>query len=182
MGKAAPKAASVLERILTNATERGIAGYGVGAFEGALDSKSEGGDWQDVLKAANETGLRSAVQNMLANALLDEFKWHLNSQNPVTESAGEKVKYGSDAKSLDKLNRQMNSRGWTNDSVKSTVDDAFTTQKTTNRATGNPATVYYNKDGSHVIIDDITNEVVQVSDRFDPNWRPDSSIVDPYKP
>ncbi|WP_200809718.1 ribonuclease domain-containing protein [Papillibacter cinnamivorans] len=95
LGKTAPKAASVLERILTNAAERGIAGYGVGAFEGALDSKSEGGDWQDVLKAANETGLRSAVQNMLANALLDEFKWHLNSQNPVTESAGENFTSGS---------------------------------------------------------------------------------------
>ncbi len=100
----------------------------------------------------------------------------------IAEGAGSKVKFGSDAKSADKLNRQMNNRGWTKDSVTDTVDDAFTTRKAANRATGNSATVYYNKDGSHVIVDDITNEIVQVSDKFDVNWKPDDSIINPYLP
>ena len=53
-----------------------------------------------------------------------------------------KVKFGSDAKTVDKLNRQMSKRGWTNDTVIDTVDNPFTTRKATNRATGNSATVY----------------------------------------
>ena len=76
----------------------------------------------------------------------------------------------------------MTNRGWTQDSVRDTVDNAYTTRKAVNKATGNTATVYYNKDGSHVIIDDITNEVVQVSDKFEPNWIPDQSIINPYNP
>ena len=76
----------------------------------------------------------------------------------------------------------MVARGWTNDSVKGTVSDYYTTRSATNRATGNPATVYYNKDGSYIIVDNVTNEVVQVSNKFDSNWAPDSSIINPYLP
>ena len=92
------------------------------------------------------------------------------------------IKFGSNVKSADKLERQLSVRGWTYDDVSNTVNNAFTTRKSINRATGNPATVYYNKDGSHVIIDDNTNEVVQVSNKFDPNWIPDPNIINPYIP
>ena len=100
----------------------------------------------------------------------------------VPGGKGKSIKFGSNVKSSDKLNRQMTNRGWTQDSVRDTVDNAYTTRKAVNKATGNTATVYYNKDGSHVIIDDITNEVVQVSDKFEPNWIPDQSIINPYNP
>ncbi len=44
------------------------------------------------------------------------------------------IKYGSDVKSADKLKRQMDRRGWTTDSVRDTVENAFTTRKAINRA------------------------------------------------
>lgn len=91
--------------------------------------------------------------------------------------------YGSVTKSAEKLARQMRNRGWTKESVGELVDDAFTTRKSTNKARGNnPATVYYDEKGNYVVVDDVTNEVVQISDRFDPEWNPDNTIIDPYMP
>lgn len=78
--------------------------------------------------------------------------------------------------------RQMAQRGWTKELVQSTVDNPYTTRFSRNKATKNTATIYYNKDGSYVILDDLTNEVVQVSNRNNPAWAPDSDIIDPYIP
>ncbi|EAF6702037.1 transposase [Listeria monocytogenes] len=92
------------------------------------------------------------------------------------------IKFGSSVKSTKKVNNQMKKRGWSEESVKSVVDHPHTTRKSGNKATGNDATVFYDKDGSYVIIDDKTNEIVQISDKFDKNWVPDAGIADPYKP
>ncbi|WP_156934293.1 colicin E5-related ribonuclease [Paenibacillus zanthoxyli] len=51
-----------------------------------------------------------------------------------------------------------------------------------NRTTGNDATAYFNKDGSYVVVDNGTGKVVQISNKNNPNWAPDKSIVDPYIP
>ena len=97
--------------------------------------------------------------------------------------AGSKVQFGSDTKSTQKLNNQMNQRGWTEGTVRGTVDTPYTTRTSTNMATGNSATVYYNQQGGYVIIDDVTNAVVQVSDNINPStWIPDPNIVNPYIP
>ena len=82
----------------------------------------------------------------------------------------------------DKIRRQMGSRGWSKDSVRDTVNNPHTMRASRNKANGNPATAYYRADGSYVVVDDITGEVVQVSDRTKPRWFPDSEIQDPYKP
>jgi hypothetical protein len=96
---------------------------------------------------------------------------------------GSDIVFGSDSKSLQKLSRQMKERGWTEQSVRDLVDNHYTTRKSTNVTNNNPpATVFYREDGHHVIVDDITGEVVQVSDRTDPKWIPDKNIIDPYKP
>ncbi|EMH0512607.1 transposase [Listeria monocytogenes] len=92
------------------------------------------------------------------------------------------IKFGSSVKSTKKVNNQMKKRGWSEESVKSVVDHPHTTRKSGNKATGNDATVFYDKDGSYVIIDDKTKEIVQISDKFDKNWVPDAGIADPYKP
>jgi len=39
-----------------------------------------------------------------------------------------------------------------------------------NRATGNPVTYFYTPDGHYVVIDSVTQEVVQMSNTFDPEW------------
>ena len=92
------------------------------------------------------------------------------------------IVFGSSTKSSQKLSNQMAQRGWTESSVRNTVDNSFATRPAVNRATGNPATAYFNRDGSHVIIDNITREVIQVSDRLIPGWRPDPSIINPFIP
>jgi hypothetical protein len=67
--------------------------------------------------------------------------------------------------------------------VRNTIDNPHTTRRSTNQATGNPATVYYNKSGGHVIIDNITKEVIQVSDNINPStWIPDPNIINPFTP
>lgn len=93
------------------------------------------------------------------------------------------LKFESDTKSAQKLNNEMEKRGWTKDTVKDTVNNPHTTRKSTNKANGNSATVYYKENGAYVVVDDVTKEVVQVSDNINPSaWTPDSGIIDPYKP
>jgi hypothetical protein len=100
-----------------------------------------------------------------------------------SEGAGSNIKFGSDTKSIQKLSNQMTQRGWNESTVRNTVSSPHTTRISTNKATGNSATVYYNKSGGYVIIDDVTEAVVQVSDNINPStWIPDPSIINPYKP
>lgn len=93
------------------------------------------------------------------------------------------IVFGSEAKSAEKLANQISKRGWTKDLVVDTVDNPYTIHTSIKRATGNSATDYYTKQGSYVIVDDVTKAVVQVGDNINPStWVPDSSIVDPYIP
>lgn len=60
----------------------------------------------------------------------------------------------------------------------------YITRSAKNKANGNPATAYYGADNSYVVVDDITHEVIQISD-LTREWFPDSTIVDPpgmYQP
>ncbi len=81
----------------------------------------------------------------------------------------------------EKIKRQLEPRGWTQESVQNTVDEPYTTRPSLNRDTNNPATAYFNIDGSHVVRDDITNDIIQVSDRTRA-WIPDQDIINPYIP
>lgn len=76
----------------------------------------------------------------------------------------------------------MKKRGWDKNLVNQTVDKPYTTRVSKNLATGNSATVYYDKSGHYVVVDDVTNEVVQISHRFIPDWAPDKNIINPYIP
>jgi len=112
-----------------------------------------------------------------------------NSKDPISSTEGNKskdnfeLKFGGDTKKSTKLSNEMIKRGWSEENVRDTVYDPFTIRQSTNKANGHSATAYYNQDGSYVVIDDITNEVIQVSDRFNINeWIPDSEIQDPYFP
>ncbi|MBC1571797.1 transposase [Listeria sp. FSL L7-1426] len=118
-------------------------------------------------------GKKFKVSKALLNRRKKAREGHIKSDN---------IKFGSSVKSTKKVNNQMKKRGWSEESVKSVVDHPHTTRKSGNKATGNDATVFYDKDGSYVIIDDKTKEIVQISDKFDKNWVPDAGIADPYKP
>lgn len=78
---------------------------------------------------------------------------------------------------------QLGRRGWSRDDVDRTVNAPFATRPALDKSTGNPATAYFNQDGSHIIRDDVSGRLVQMSDRLDPgSWIPDPTIVDPYIP
>src|SRR5207249_2858767 len=87
------------------------------------------------------------------------------------------------AEFTEKINKQLAKRGWTKESVLDTINNPHATSEALNKATGNAATAYFNADGSYVSVDDITHEIIQVSDKLHPDlWFPDNTIVNPYKP
>ena len=83
---------------------------------------------------------------------------------------------------------QLAQRGWSTGSINKLVNNPFTTRAATNRATGNAATAFVRADGHYVVRDNVTGELVQMSDtRFTigtgaGQWVPDSSIVDAFIP
>ncbi len=89
------------------------------------------------------------------------------------------LKFGSGAKSAEKLATQMQERGWNESSLINTARDPCTIRYNINRVTGNPSMAYYTKGGGCVVVDNFTDEIVQIND---PNWIPDSDIINPYLP
>ena len=74
---------------------------------------------------------------------------------------------------------QMVRRGWDAVSVGEATVDNIGTGTTINRATGNPATAYFVSENQYVVIDNVTVDLVQVSNRNDPRWFHDMDIVLP---
>lgn len=68
---------------------------------------------------------------------------------------------------------QAAERGWLIDDIQNLVSNPALTRTNPsllNRANGNVVTYYYRADGHYVVIDNITGEIVQVSNQFDSNW------------
>lgn len=80
-----------------------------------------------------------------------------------------------------KIGQQLEPRGWTTTTVAETVNNPARTGVTTDDRNdpgvikGEPATAYGNADGSYVVRNDRTGDIVQVSDRTRP-WIDDSRI------
>lgn len=78
-----------------------------------------------------------------------------------------------------KIQRQMESRGWTVEAINSTVANSekkIPTKDTrfdpiTGARRNDPATVHVNSDGSYVVVNNRDGTVVQVSNKNDPNWK-----------
>jgi protein-disulfide isomerase len=81
-----------------------------------------------------------------------------------------------------KIARQLQKRGWTQEQIDSLVNNPYTTRPATNKASGNPATAYFGPDGRYVVVDDLTDDVIQISEVGNPGWVPDSVIQDPFTP
>jgi hypothetical protein len=80
-----------------------------------------------------------------------------------------------------KINKQLEKRGWDNGKIDSTIARPHATSPATNKANGGDATAFFNKDGSYVVRDNKAGEIIQVSNRNDPNWVPDPTITNPYR-
>lgn len=81
-----------------------------------------------------------------------------------------------------KVGRQLAKRGWDPQLIDDVLNNPYATRPSTNRATGNSATAYFRQDGSYVIRDGVTGDIIQVSNKNDPNWIPDPAIHNPYRP
>jgi Colicin E5 ribonuclease domain len=81
-----------------------------------------------------------------------------------------------------KIAKQMANRGWTKSLIHNTINNPFATRAATNRATGNAATAFFEKSGSYVVKDNVTNQVIQISNKLDSKWIPDATIINPYIP
>ena len=139
---------------------------------------TEFASWQAVFCAAMNPRLYQNIDDNLKSTSI--YQWLSGGDSNVRSG---NLVFGSSTKSANKLSSQIRSRGWTEDLIKDTVDHPFTTRESINKATNNPATVFYTEQGSYVIVDDVTNEIVQISDNVNPlDWIPDDSIIDPYKP
>ncbi len=78
-----------------------------------------------------------------------------------------------------KIEKQFAKRGWSQDLVNETVNNPYTTREALNKANGNPATAFYNKEGQYVVRDNKTGNIVQISDKSRP-FSPDPTIKNPY--
>ncbi|MFT4810649.1 MAG: hypothetical protein ACI9LX_004017 [Paraglaciecola sp.] len=105
--------------------------------------------------------------------------------------AGVAIAYNESGDSTDKPNKpkigkkklkQLGKRGWTESEVEDAVntDPIGETTDTSHDENGNrkndPASVYGSKTDGHVVQNDETGEIIQVSDKNDPNWVPDPKI------
>lgn len=77
-----------------------------------------------------------------------------------------------------KTAKQMGQRGWSHDMIDDTIAHPARTVPTRDvrfnpdgSRNDDPATAYINKDGSYVVRNDRTGDVVQISNRNDPNWK-----------
>lgn len=93
------------------------------------------------------------------------FKWIFKS--------GSKIVFKYD----DKIAKQMGKRGWTDDLIEDTLNKPHKTKAWTDTRhqkdgtkKNEPATAYIRKDGSYVVRNNNTGEIVQISNRNDPNW------------
>ncbi|WP_210967657.1 colicin E5-related ribonuclease [Dolichospermum flos-aquae] len=76
-----------------------------------------------------------------------------------------------------KIKQQMSKRGWTEEMLELVYLNPGKTEKTRDKRYNidgtrkdDHATVYYRSDGAYIVCNDITGDVVQVSDINDPNW------------
>ena len=92
------------------------------------------------------------------------------TSNPVEKE----IKFSSPKKE-----RQAENRGWTSDSLNNVLNNPAETKPASNWGNDNPATVYYDPDGNYVIVDDVTGEIIQVSEVGDPDWEDNSGMAPP---
>lgn len=94
-----------------------------------------------------------------------------------SDDAGGDLPAGEDIKiDEEKIGRQIDDRGWSEEEVRDLTKSEPSGVSVDNTGGRNdPATVYGTPEG-HVVINDKTGDVVQVSDKNDPDWTPDSRI------
>lgn len=90
------------------------------------------------------------------------------------------IKYNYD----DKISKQIVKRGWTNELLENTIDNPKTTiswfderHLSSGVKIKEPATVYYNSSNNYIVRNNMTGNIVQVSDLTDLDWKPGPFLI-----
>jgi hypothetical protein len=159
-------------------------GYDLGAF-GELASLLPGGEIYDAMRCTDDFDALTCASAIPAGgrAFKGAKLARLASSAERSAEAATAIRGTNFVIVGTRKINQIASRGWSTRLIENTVNAPYTTRVATNKATGGVATAYYRESGAYVILDDTTRQVVQLSDRFNPEgWIPDDSIITPYIP
>jgi hypothetical protein len=125
--------------------------------------------------AAQEAAAEAAGESASSEAAATEGQGASTAEG---ESAAGESQSSVETQFGDKINEQMPERGWTQEQVEQTIENPDRTVETTDTRwnpdgtrNNDPATAYINEDGSYVVRNNETGDIVQISDRTDPGWR-----------
>lgn len=120
----------------------------------------------------NEVDWGRAIVSGAANAGLSMIDGFTSGEFDV-EPTKEPISYTYE----EKIGNQMEKRGWTDESIDATINNPSRTVDTrdyrhmeSGLKMDDPATIYYAADGSYVVRNNITGDIVQISDKFDFKW------------
>lgn len=148
-------------------------------MHGTIDGATE-----NVLEGASVGFRNGAILGALFGGVFAGLKYGKlerackKASNGTSAIKGFELVFGDSPRSVQKFLNQMTGKGWTVDLVRNTVERPYMVRNRINRATGNPATIFYMRNMSYVIVDDVTKMIVQLSDNKNPTaWIPDLSIA-----
>jgi RHS repeat-associated protein len=71
-----------------------------------------------------------------------------------------------------KIASQMERRGWTEEQMLDTILNPVKTHSVWDLSTKQPATAFVRSDGGYIVVNDISGEIVQISNYSKPTWQP----------
>jgi hypothetical protein len=123
-----------------------------------------------------------AKQNLQNDLLLVAQELNPSKKFKKLMNLGKSVKIAKTLARLDysKILNDMPTRWWTTTSIESIIKSPKKIWKSVNNYEGanNPVTVYYNSNYEHIVVDDVTWKIVQISNKNDVNWIMNSRIYD----
>ncbi len=112
---------------------------------------------------------------------LTKLRYVKLATNLLKFKRGEKAAYSIYSYITRKIANQMAARGWTKEAIHELVNNPYTIRESVNLATGHAATAYFEKSGAYVVKDNVSKEIIQISDKLR-EWIVDKNIINPYIP
>jgi RHS repeat-associated protein len=156
------------------------AGLGYGAYTGGYEI---GGGAVDIYHGDTMGGLVRIMGGVGRAGLSLIGAYYMQGPKPSAPAKASSTVEAENNFNYDlKIQRQLGKRGWSDSLIDDTISRPHATSPSINKATGIDATAYFRQDGSYIVRENVTNEIIQISNRNSSAWIPDSAIQKPYKP
>ncbi|MFN9163645.1 MAG: RHS repeat-associated core domain-containing protein [Alphaproteobacteria bacterium] len=130
-------------------------------------------------KCASSAPCRTAARIVIAKAGLTVLEWILGAEQSAEPDRTPDGRPIRDHGRKGKGGEYIKAKGWTGEQVDGVIDDPASTGEATDKQAGNdgkprnePATVYVDKDGNYVVVNNKTGEIIQVGTRDEPRDKP----------